>query len=746
MKYPLLSCLLSTAAALLGQAPATIDWQLDQNAPTRSSANLCYHAASGALIYFGGAHHGGFTTQVFDDTWAFTDTWRRLPTTNAPSGRSDAAIAYDSTRGRLILFGGRRGTTTLGDTWAFDGATWTQLAPTTAPGPRQAAIAVYDSVRDRVVLFSGQPGPGVPAGELWEFDGSNWSLRPQSGAVPSFFSGAVFDRVRGVTLAYGGGLTAWDGTTWTTRSTAGLPSPLPSGPIVYDDDAERVLLVTPMSGSTFNVRLASAFAWQGQDWTPVATSALPTTQYVYMHWDSARRRIVGIDVPDSFVAQSRTWVHQQGQWSIAAWHAPLGRRDAGMAYDRARGRLVVQGGSLGSSAQPDTWENVDGQWMLGASGVGVGPNRSHHSMVYDEAREVVLAYGGTSFGQGNMTIWDGNGQWAFPTPSPAPLARARPAMVYDSLRARTLVFGGESTGGNLGDLWSWSGTGWTQLTPVPGPTARREARMCYDRNRDRVVLFGGSTGATLLGDTWEFDGVQWHALTPPTAPAPRAWHVLVYDEHRQRTVLFGGMANVAGTVGHLDAWTWDGVDWTPFVTPTLPDTGLGVAGAYDSRRQEVVVYGGAGLRGTTWRLRDTGLGVWTHQGHGCDAGAGSPLVLQAQDALRIGRSCRVRLANLPATFVALPLAWVGFQDESWNGLPLPLPLGAIGAPGCMLWADPAVSLPIMALGNGEAVADLWIANDPVFLGHEVFVQAGVWHFAQARAGTANAIAARVGAP
>jgi hypothetical protein len=331
MKYPLLSCLLSTAAALLGQAPATIDWQLDQNAPTRSSANLCYHAASGALIYFGGAHHGGFTTQVFDDTWAFTDTWRRLPTTNAPSGRSDAAIAYDSTRGRLILFGGRRGTTTLGDTWAFDGATWTQLAPTTAPGPRQAAIAVYDSVRDRVVLFSGQPGPGVPAGELWEFDGSNWSLRPQSGAVPSFFSGAVFDRVRGVTLAYGGGLTAWDGTTWTTRSTAGLPSPLPSGPIVYDDDAERVLLVTPMSGSTFNVRLASAFAWQGQDWTPVATSALPTTQYVYMHWDSARRRIVGIDVPDSFVAQSRTWVHQQGQWSIAAWHAPLGRRDAGRA-------------------------------------------------------------------------------------------------------------------------------------------------------------------------------------------------------------------------------------------------------------------------------------------------------------------------------------------------------------------------------------------------------------------------------
>jgi hypothetical protein len=38
------------------------------------------------------------------------------------------ALAYDSRRERVILFGGSDGTQTFGDTWEWDGTTWRKVA------------------------------------------------------------------------------------------------------------------------------------------------------------------------------------------------------------------------------------------------------------------------------------------------------------------------------------------------------------------------------------------------------------------------------------------------------------------------------------------------------------------------------------------------------------------------------------------------------------------------------------------
>ena len=48
-------------------------------------------------------------------------------------------MAYDSQRGRIVLFGGSNSITgALGDTWEWDGATWTPMASHWAgPGGRQ---------------------------------------------------------------------------------------------------------------------------------------------------------------------------------------------------------------------------------------------------------------------------------------------------------------------------------------------------------------------------------------------------------------------------------------------------------------------------------------------------------------------------------------------------------------------------------------------------------------------------------
>jgi hypothetical protein len=53
---------------------------------------------------------------------------------------------------------------------------------------------------------------------------------------------------------------------------------------------------------------------------------------------------------------------------------------------------------------------------------------------------------------------------------------------------------------------------------------------------------------------------------------------------------------------------------------------------------------------------------------------------------------------------------------------------------------------MLPIGSGRATANLTLPNHPAFVGAEVFVQGGVWDFAQARAGTANPLGSRVGLP
>src|SRR5262245_66106604 len=54
--------------------------------------------------------------------------WTQVPVTG-PSARAPA-MAYDSQRGRTVLFGGLTlfRAPPLGDTWEWDGSTWVQLA------------------------------------------------------------------------------------------------------------------------------------------------------------------------------------------------------------------------------------------------------------------------------------------------------------------------------------------------------------------------------------------------------------------------------------------------------------------------------------------------------------------------------------------------------------------------------------------------------------------------------------------
>lgn len=50
--------------------------------------------------------------------------------------RNAHALAYDSTRGRVVLFGGADASKVRGDTWEWDGNSWSQVS-SAGPAPQR---------------------------------------------------------------------------------------------------------------------------------------------------------------------------------------------------------------------------------------------------------------------------------------------------------------------------------------------------------------------------------------------------------------------------------------------------------------------------------------------------------------------------------------------------------------------------------------------------------------------------------
>ncbi len=84
------------------------------------------------------------------------------------------------------MFGGDATSTVMpGETWAWDGTNWSQRMPATSPPARNTRAMAYDSDRQRIVMFGGYaPLQPFPAGDTWEWDGTNWTQRMPGASPP----------------------------------------------------------------------------------------------------------------------------------------------------------------------------------------------------------------------------------------------------------------------------------------------------------------------------------------------------------------------------------------------------------------------------------------------------------------------------------------------------------------------------------------------------------------------------------
>lgn len=167
-------------------APRSVNrdtWEFDGARWTRVStvgpppmmiAAMAYDSRRDAMVLFGGWDPSTRTT--YGDTWELQlGQWHRVET-SGPSPRSAAGMVYDTRRGVVLLFGGSDAASDqpLADTWTWNGSAWRRL-DVTGPSPRSDAFMAYDPARGVTVLFGGMGGtPARSLGDTWEFDGSRW--------------------------------------------------------------------------------------------------------------------------------------------------------------------------------------------------------------------------------------------------------------------------------------------------------------------------------------------------------------------------------------------------------------------------------------------------------------------------------------------------------------------------------------------------------------------------------------------
>jgi hypothetical protein len=271
------------------------------------------------------------------------------------------------------------------------------------------------------------------------------------------------------------------------------------------------------------------------------------------------------------------------------------------------GVLATMGGLIASCVAPAPSEALGtralplerASWSAVTPG-SVATSRSHHLLVYDEARRLSVLFGGRPPSDSGASLadtgtWDGRA-WAAVSSTLG--RRGYISGAYDSARERTVVYGGADIvgGGNVyfDDTWELDGTGWSRRDTAGPPGKRSSYGLAYDRQRAVTVLFGGYDAAW-KGDLWEWDGASWRARCSAapcsTAPRPaaRANPVFVYDQARMVTVLFGGFGNGSS---YDDTWTWDGEVWRQLSPAHSPSGRDSAAATYDPVGQRVLVFGG----------------------------------------------------------------------------------------------------------------------------------------------------------
>jgi hypothetical protein len=379
-----------------------------------SQAVATYHPGLGEVVTCGGTEYGSETATMYGWNGAQLHPVGSLG--SRPGHRREHSVAYDSKRNLLLVFGGEttypgvlgKTEADVSDLWAWDASssgTWSFEMASDPGGPRRAPPAA-DPLRGEIVLFGGQ-----------------------------FRGGALSDTW------------TWDGVLWRERFPK-TPTPLGRyGHAMTTDTARSVVLMFGGS-TTWNIAMKDTWAWNGSDWTLLASTG------------------------------------------------PSPRDYTAMAHHGGTGRTILFGGQSFNMVVGDTW-SWDGRAWTQLFPANNPPPRAVHAMAYDRHRDVIVLFGGDDLkGVFFYDTWEWDGRdWTQRTTTTAPTASAtrEVALAYDDFRER-IVASADLNNPSVG-AWEWDGVDWSPRFPQSAPVAGAQLRgaLGYDHLRRRIVATSGGS-------------------------------------------------------------------------------------------------------------------------------------------------------------------------------------------------------------------------------------------------------------
>lgn len=284
--------------------------------------------------------------------------WMQMHPKHTPGRRANSAVAYDSTRHRIVLFGGI--SEWIGssfyyeqDTWEWDGQDWIQMHPKTNPSPRAGQMMAYDQKHGVVVLFGGEEKSGTfMFSDTW----------------------------------------IWDGKDWTLMSPTIYPTGRRGGQLFYDPETEKVILTGGFyyaPGKVFTA-VSDTWAWNGEDWEYLA--ALPGNLMITNPNVAFSPTLKNTALFD--YKQLLSW--SNNQWQVLdVGTMPPSRFGTWLAADPKGGKMLIFGGVDNNVQRNDTWVFDGKAWKELHPALTPSP-RDAYVMFYDPTRKSFILYGGIS--------------------------------------------------------------------------------------------------------------------------------------------------------------------------------------------------------------------------------------------------------------------------------------------------------------------------------------------------------------
>ena len=308
--------------------------------------------------------------------------WTRLAPAASPAQRTEVIMASDGTG--AVMYGGiAPGNTFVGDIWRFDGKNWTDLKPAAPlPSTRGRLAGGWDLVRGRLVIFGGQ-GPNGLLGDTWEYDRkTNAWINPKPAVAPSARVHArMAYELKGLRMIMFGGNNlaetwSWDGSKWTnlTSSTTKSPSGRQQVNMATNTRTGEIVLFGGTTNGNIGI-VGDTWIWSGKDWRQIVTKTIPGGTGIRngkMTYDNVRDRMVlygGVKGIGGFSAEA--WEFDGTDWSsrLPATR-PVGRAGMGLAFVRSLGTTCMFSG-YPYPAQNETWSyQTDKVAIYKTSGTG----------------------------------------------------------------------------------------------------------------------------------------------------------------------------------------------------------------------------------------------------------------------------------------------------------------------------------------------------------------------------------------